>query len=63
MRLAPNCSDEGKTGRREEMRSATGEKMREVMYFYMKNPEVRAFSGKFRGFRCVLGSLWFLGHF
>jgi len=26
----------------EELRSATGEKMREVMYFYMKNPEVKA---------------------
>jgi large subunit ribosomal protein L28 len=26
----------------EELRSATGEKMREVMYFYMKNPHVRA---------------------
>lgn len=25
----------------EELRSATGEKMREVMYFYMKNPEVK----------------------
>ncbi|CAK8999668.1 Uncharacterized protein SCF082_LOCUS6180 [Durusdinium trenchii] len=23
----------------QELRSATGEKMREVMYFYMKNPE------------------------
>lgn len=26
----------------EELRSATGEKMREVMYFYMMNPEVKA---------------------
>lgn len=26
----------------QELRSATGEKMREVMYFYMKNPEVKA---------------------
>eukprot|EP00931_Biecheleriopsis_adriatica_P003070 TRINITY_DN10434_c0_g1_i1.p1 TRINITY_DN10434_c0_g1~~TRINITY_DN10434_c0_g1_i1.p1 ORF type:complete len:282 (+),score=49.45 TRINITY_DN10434_c0_g1_i1:91-936(+) len=26
----------------EELRSATGEKMREVMYFYQKNPEVKA---------------------
>jgi len=26
----------------EELRSATGEKMREVMYFYMKNPEARS---------------------
>lgn len=26
----------------EELRSATGEKMREVMYFYMQNPHVRA---------------------
>lgn len=26
----------------EELRSATGEKMREVMYFYMNNPEVKA---------------------
>lgn len=26
----------------EELRSATGEKMREVMYFYMQNPEVKA---------------------
>lgn len=26
----------------EELRSATGEKMREVMYFYMKNPHVKA---------------------
>mmetsp|Transcript_30210 Transcript_30210/g.45524 ORF Transcript_30210/g.45524 Transcript_30210/m.45524 type:complete len:282 (-) Transcript_30210:229-1074(-) len=26
----------------EEMRSATGEKMREVMYWYMKNPEAKA---------------------
>lgn len=25
----------------EELRSATGEKMRDVMYFYMKNPEVK----------------------
>jgi len=26
----------------EELRSATGEKMREVMYYYMKNPEVKS---------------------
>mmetsp|Transcript_25249 Transcript_25249/g.58829 ORF Transcript_25249/g.58829 Transcript_25249/m.58829 type:complete len:282 (+) Transcript_25249:72-917(+) len=26
----------------EELRSATGEKMREVMYFYMRNPEVKS---------------------
>lgn len=26
----------------EELRSATGEKMREVMYFYQKNPEVKS---------------------
>ena len=26
----------------QELRSATGEKMREVMYFYMKNPEAKS---------------------
>mmetsp|Transcript_16685 Transcript_16685/g.33973 ORF Transcript_16685/g.33973 Transcript_16685/m.33973 type:complete len:282 (-) Transcript_16685:103-948(-) len=28
----------------EELRSATGEKMREVMYFYMKNPEAKSWA-------------------
>ena len=26
----------------QELRSVTGEKMREVMYFYMKNPEAKS---------------------
>ena len=34
-----------------ELRSATGEKMREVMYYYMKNPEA-PWMGRFVGILC-----------